>query len=177
MRGEFGSVFEISPWLAAFSFALDRFDSKEKILAWLKNGNILILNRYVGSNLGYMPAKLPEVKRPHFTRWLEEFEYESLELPKEDISLFLNVSAKVGQRLTYQKDEKAYMKGLGRGDIHERDLKYLENANKQFLWLTKHRRRWVRIDCMKDAKSLRPINDIHRQILDILAKRKVLTLS
>lgn len=176
LRGEFGGVFEISPWLCAIPYALDRFDSREKILAWLKDGNILILNRYVGSNLGYMPAKLPQPQRPQFTKWLEKLEYKMLGLPKEDISIFLNVSPRVGQRLTYQKDEKVYMKGSGRGDIHERRLNYLENVTKQFLWLAKHRRNWARIDCMKDRRTLRDKNAIHREILRILARGKIISL-
>lgn len=175
LAGEFGDTYEVSPWLAAYPFALDRFELKDSITESLEDGQIVVSNRYVGANLGYMPAKLPEKQRKAFTRWLEEFEYQRLGLPREDLSIFLYVPARVGQKLTYQKDEKVYMKGRGRGDIHERNLQYLERAVYQFLWLTRNRDHWVRVDCTLDGdrERLRPIDDIHRKIMDILVKRGI----
>lgn len=176
LAGDFGDTYEVSPWLTAYPFAMDRFGLKDSILESRENGEIIVSNRYVGSNLGYMSAKLPSPEREAFINWLEEFEYQHLGLPREDASLFLHVPARVGQKLTYQKDEKVYMKGRGRGDIHERNLQYLEEAVYQFLWLTRNREHWVRVDCTceGDAERLRPVEEIHQEIIGILVQRGII---
>lgn len=63
MRGEFGDVFEVSPWLAALPYALDRFELKGSINESLASGVMVVSNRYVGSNLGHISAKLPAPQR------------------------------------------------------------------------------------------------------------------
>ncbi|MBI2066064.1 hypothetical protein HYT60_00965 [Candidatus Woesebacteria bacterium] len=179
LAGEFGDAYEVSPWLAAYPYANDRLGLRDSIIESLEDGQVIVSNRYVGSNLGYMSAKLPRRQREDFIRWNEEFEYKRLGLPREDVSIFLYVPARIGQKLTYRKDEKVYMKGKGRGDIHERNLQYLEQAINQFLWLTRNRNHWVRVDSTLkgDGKKLRPAEDIHRDIMDILVKRRIIDRS
>lgn len=174
LRGEFGDITGLSPRLVSLPFALDRFELKNDIIRWLENGKLIVCNRYVGSNLAYMSAGLPEGQRPRFIKWLEELEYKKLGIPREDISIFLHVPAKVGQKLTYQKREKTYMKGLGRGDLHERNLDYLKATGEQFFWLCRNRRHWVAVESMVDEENLRPIEEIHQEIVQILKKRRII---
>jgi len=174
LRGEFGEAFNVHPALAALPYSLDRAELKDSIIESVNNGEIVVCNRYTGSGLAFMSAKLSKEEREDFVKWLEEMEYGKLGVPKEDLSIFLHVPAKVGQRLTYAKDEKEYMKGKGRGDIHERNLVYLSNVIEQYLWLSKNRRQWVEIFCMVDENALRPIDDIHGDIMQILKDRGII---
>lgn len=174
LAGEFGDSQEVSPWLSALPYSLDRFEKKEEVAKWIAQGRILVCNRYIGSNLAFMSAKLPENERPIFIEWLEELEYKRLGVPMEDISVFLHVPAKIGQILTYKKDEKVYMKGKGRGDIHERNLPYLEEVIKQYFWLAENRKRFALVECMADDENLRPKEEIHQEILETLRERAII---
>lgn len=73
-----------------------------------------------------------------------------------------------------KKDEKPYMKGRGRGDIHESNLNYLETVVDQFLWLAKNRNHWVLIECMQDGESLRSRENIHEQIMSVLTEKGII---
>lgn len=168
LRGDFGDVYQAHPALASLPYALDRFEVKEDISNWISKGDLVVSNRFTGSNLAHMSAKLPKKERLDFIEWVEELEYERLGIPREDIAIFLHVYPEVGQKLTYKKDEKVYMKGLGRGDIHERDLRYLKAVTRQYLWLTENRKNWVEVNCMSDEKTLRSVEDIHEEVLDVL---------
>ena len=64
------------------------------------------------------------------------------------------------------------MKGKGRGDIHERNLKFLEEAIKQHQWLTDHRDNFEVVECIHDGQ-LRSIDDIHTEVVDILQRRGI----
>lgn len=176
LKGEFGEVFDVNGHLSALPFALDRFGFKEDILRWLAEGYIIICNRYVSSNLAYMSAKFAKKERAKFISWLEELEYKILGVPHESLTIFLKVPANIGQKLTYKKDEKVYMKGLGRGDIHERNLRYLVEVGKQYDWLARNRNHWAVVDSMAGPNNLRPIEEIHEDILKILYRRRIITL-
>ena len=59
LRGEFGGVGEVDPYLVALLFAGDRADAASRIREWLAQGKAVILDRYVYSNVGFQCAKLP----------------------------------------------------------------------------------------------------------------------
>jgi dTMP kinase len=172
LAGDFGDVNEVHPKLSSYPYAIDRFSRRDEINKWLASGVIIVCNRYVPSNLAFMSAKLPKSKRKDFIKWEENLEYKVLGIPKEDLVIFLHVPAKIGQELTYKKDEKVYMKGRGRGDIHERNLKFLEEVIKQYQWLSDNRKSFEAIECIRNGQFL-PVDEIHNQVVDILRRRKV----
>lgn len=174
LRGDFGSVKDVHPVLSSIPYALDRSTKKDQIEDWRSRGFLVVCNRYAASNLAYMSAKLPEVEREDFIRWEEELEYKRLGVAKEDLVLFLHVPADIGQTLTYKKDEKPYMKGRGRGDIHERDLVYLRSVIDQYKWLSENRKNWAVIECMEDQTNLRSVEDIHQEIMQVLHDRGII---
>ena len=47
LRGEFGGVGEVDPYLVALLFAGDRADAAPRIREWLAQGKAVILDRYV----------------------------------------------------------------------------------------------------------------------------------
>ncbi|HPT11029.1 MAG TPA: thymidylate kinase, partial [Bacteroidales bacterium] len=58
LRGEFGNIDQVDPYLVAMLYAGDRKDASEMISAWLKNGDYVVLDRYTYSNIAYQCAKL-----------------------------------------------------------------------------------------------------------------------
>ena len=171
LQGEFGDVMQTNPYLSSLPFALDRMMFKKKLEKWLREGNIVVCNRYVGSNLAFQTAKLPPSRWLNFLTWVEKMEYEIFEIPRETLVIFLNVLPEVGQKLTYQKEEKIYMKGLGRGDIHERNLRYSQTVNKVYLWLAGKRKNWRMVECMAGRKSLRSVEEIHHEVWRVVKLR------
>ena len=62
LRGEFGSLNEVDPYLVAMLYAGDRKDASDIIKNWLKEGKIVLLDRYTYSNIAYQCAKLNDDK-------------------------------------------------------------------------------------------------------------------
>ncbi len=160
LKGEFGSISEVNPYLMALSYAGDRFLAKPLINNWLTKGKLVLANRYVSSSKAHMGANLPEEKREAFIQWLDELEYETNGIPKEDSIILLEVDPKIGQKNV-----------VGRSpDLHEENLRHLEEANKIYLSLAKAENNWYVVDCMRDGE-MRSKESIHQDIVHILQKR------
>ena len=75
LNGEFGDVFEVSPHLASLSYAGDRLEHRDLLRERLRAGEIVLVDRYVASNMAHQGAKLPVEQRADFVSWIEELEY------------------------------------------------------------------------------------------------------
>ena len=92
LRGEFGGVNEVDPYLVALLFAGDRAAAGPQIRAWIAEGKAVILDRYVYSNVGFQCAKLPAgERRDRLAQWILDLEFGYNDLPRPDLSLFLDV--------------------------------------------------------------------------------------
>ncbi len=124
LRGEFGSVEEVDPYLVALLYAGDRNDASTLIRQWLADGRAVVLDRYVYSNIGYQCAKLSDQKeRNRLAEWILNLEYNYYNIPRPDLSLFLDVPfAFTKRKLTEQRegDDRHYLQG--QKDIHEGSL-------------------------------------------------------
>lgn len=140
----------------ARAFAGDRLLAKPLIEAWLKKGKLVIANRYASSSKAHLGVNIPEDKREIFFKWLEELEYVKNGIPKEDLTILLDIDPKISQN------------NLGCGnDIHERDLNHLTKASEIFLQLAKLNSKWYVVDCSREGK-MRPKKDIHKDIMKVL---------
>ena len=155
LEGEFGGISEANPYLIALAFAGDRLLAKPQIEKWLAEGKLVIANRYVSASKAHLGANLPEGKREEFFKWLNELEYETNGMPKEDLTILLTVDPKVGQK---------NVQGVHGRDLHEENLQHLEEANKIYLELAKRMDNWYVVDCMKGGK-MREKDEIHREIM------------
>src|SRR5574344_377873 len=92
LRGELGSLEQVNPYIVALLFAGDRKDAAAKIREWLAEGKVVIADSYFYSNIGYQCAKLRTQKeRAELKKWIWELEYGHNNLPRPDVSLFLDV--------------------------------------------------------------------------------------
>src|SRR5258708_1193652 len=55
---------KIHPKIASVLFAADRFESKEKLKKWLKEGYIVIANRYATANQIHQGGKISNTEKP-----------------------------------------------------------------------------------------------------------------
>src|SRR5665213_3030512 len=83
---------KVHPKIASALYAADRFETKEKIEKWLKEGNIVVANRYVSANQIHQGGKIKSAKkRQAFIEWLDEMEYGVFKIPKPDVTIYLNL--------------------------------------------------------------------------------------
>ncbi|MCR4305867.1 MAG: hypothetical protein NUV73_02175 [Candidatus Daviesbacteria bacterium] len=159
LEGEFGSINEVNPYLISLAFAGDRLLAKLQIEKWLDEGKIVLSNRYISANKAHMGAQLPENQRWEFIQWLDELEYQTNQMPREDLTILLKVDPKTGQKNV-----------AGRlPDLHEEDITHLEEANKIYLELAKKEASWYTIACTKDG-DMRSPEEIHKELLVVLKK-------
>lgn len=173
LKGEFGGIEDLPPYLLMFPYAADRWQAKSDMEKWLSEGKIVVSNRYTGSN-AYQAAKLPAKERKRFIDWSFEMEYEAFGIPKEDLVIFLHVPFAVSQQLLEQKAARKYMGNERKKDIHESNLELMANVEKVYLEFCTKYPHWVKIDCTKKGQVLTR-EEIHLKIVEILIKKKIIT--
>lgn len=166
LRGEFGTINEVHPKLAALLFASDRLEQKSNLLKDLREGIFVVCDRYVESNIAHQAAKVSEKNRDQFISWIKELEYNINELPKPDVTVFLDVPLSVSKGLVLNKKLRSYTDE--KEDIHEADHTYLEKVyavykRQQYL------ENWHTINCVND-KKVRSIEDINNEIIKLVLK-------
>ncbi|MBU1039384.1 dTMP kinase [Patescibacteria group bacterium] len=156
LNGYFGQSWQVSPYQASLFYAVDRFAATKQIRNWLKQGRIVIANRYVFSNAAHQGGKIVNIKeRKKYWQWLIDLEYNLLNIPEPDITFLLHVSAKLAQQLVDKKTKRSYIKSGKKRDIHENDLNHLQAAEKAYLELVKLYKLKV-IKCQEGGKLLEP---------------------
>lgn len=149
LRGELGSVESVDPYIVALLFAGDRADMAPQIRAWQAEGKVVIVDRYVYSNIGYQCAKLAtEEQRAKLKQWILDTEYGYYNIPRPDLSLFLDVPfAFTAKSLTEQRegDDRAYLNGSK--DIHESSLDLQQMVRNVYLEAAKSDEALQVIDC------------------------------
>lgn len=172
LKGDFGTISEVSPYLASMPYAADRWQAKQQIEQALSEGKMVFINRYVMSNAAYHAAKLPETEREAFVSWNMQMEYTEFGIPKESYVLFLHVPTDVSQQLIAQKSKREYL-GDNTKDIHESNGVFLKEVEKMYLQFANTYSHWKTISCVEDNQIL-PKETIHSQILDVLTKEGML---
>jgi len=172
LTGEFGNLDQVSPYLAALSYALDRASAKEEMDQWLSSGGILLCNRYATSSMAHQGGKLPEQKQKEFIEWLDEMEYKVHKIPREDIVIYLYVPWKIGYELTLKKEARRYTNG--QLDIAETDMHHREVSEKMYLQLARERKNWITIDCVDADGTILSKEIIHEKIIVALKEKKII---
>lgn len=178
LKGKYGSAKSVGPYRASIFYACDRYDASFKIKKWLKQGKILVCDRYLASNIGHQGGKIQDkTQRKKFLKWLYNLEYKIFEIPKPDITFILKTSPEFSRKLSCKitdkekkKKRKSYLGNKVR-DIHERDLMHLENALKSYLEAAKEfPKDFIVIECIENKKLLSP-KIIHQKVWNIINKK------
>jgi len=174
LRGEFGGINQVSPYLASLAYALDRLSAKEQMLDFLKKGGYILANRYVPSNMAHQGAKFIDIKeRAKFLKWIYELEYKVHRLPKEDLMIYLHVPYEISRQLILNKEKRDYLSEKGK-DIHEQNLEHLKNTEQMYLSLCQKYKHWQKIDCVENGQLLTP-EVIHQKIINLLKEQNIFT--
>ena len=156
LRGEMGANHQVDPYLVALIFSGDRTDASLLIREWMGEGYLVIVDRYVYSNIAFQCAKLSSAEeRDSLRDWILEFEFAYNKLPKPDVNLYLNVPFEFTMeqlKNTRDGDDRAYLKG--ERDIHEENLDFQEQVRQVYLSLTDHVEDLKIIQCMDQKGSM-----------------------
>ncbi len=156
LRGEFGSVGDVDPYLVALLFAGDRAEAAEQIREWITAGKAVVLDRYVYSNIGYQCAKLPAGDaRKRLARWILDLEFGHNAIPRPDLSLFLDVPFSfTARKLTESRegDDRAYLQGAS--DIHEGSLALQQQVREVYLASAADDPALCIVDCSDEEGSM-----------------------
>ncbi len=149
LQGCYGSKEQLGAKLPSLLYAVNRFNEKEKLVNWLNNGYIVVLDRYMESNMTYQSAKLPQKERPAFLQWLETLEFGIFELPRSDLVIYLHVPTEISKQL----EEKESKETGKQADIHENDGEFQKRVMEQYLTLAGERN-WKVIECVDKGNIL-----------------------
>lgn len=164
LNGHYGTAEEVGPYGASIFFAIDRYDASFKIREWLKDGKIVLSNRYVASNMAHQGGKIKnDIERQIYFKWLHELEYDIFCIPRPDANLILHVNAEVGQKLVDKKGHRDYVGGTKR-DIHESDINHLKSAVDVYIEIAQTFDDFTMIECMNDG-NIMSLEEIHEKIL------------
>ncbi|TKJ17258.1 thymidylate kinase [Candidatus Woesearchaeota archaeon B3_Woes] len=164
LNGKFGSAKETGPYVPSIFYACDRYVASMKIKEWLKQGKIVIANRYVASSMAHQGGKIEDKEeRDTFLEWLEDLEFNIFKIPKPTANIILYVPPEIGQKLVDKKGHRDYVNGSKR-DLHEEDLEHLKDATKTYRTLIE-KYNWIVIECAPDNK-LKTIEEIQKLLWD-----------
>ena len=153
LRGEFGSLNEVDPYLVAMLYAGDRKDASTIISNWLSEEKIVLLDRYTYSNIAYQCAKLAVIQdQDKLMHWILSLEFNHFAIPKPDLNIFLDVPfAFTEKNLTKARTghDRNYLNGTG--DIHEESMVFQKNVRDIYLRVSKSDERLAVIDCSTDS--------------------------
>jgi dTMP kinase len=163
LNGELGALETVDPHFTALLYAGDRFEAKPQLQAALKEGKIVLVDRYIGSNLAHQTARAAPEKRAEFRKWIEHLEYGIYDLPREDLILYLRVPPSEAQKLVAQKAARPYTNA--KRDLLEASLHHLQAAAGIYDLLARSAS-WVTIECF-DAKrgAVREVGEIAQEVL------------
>ena len=160
LGGEFGTKpTDVNAYAASAFYAVDRYASyKSDWGQWYEQGGLVLSDRYTTSNAVHQASKeSPEIWEAYW-KWLSEFEYDRLGLPRPALTIYLDVPTEYTEKMMRKRE----MDTNTTADIHEQDLSYLATCRRcgreaaAFFG-------WKIIECVSEG-VMRSIEDIHEEI-------------
>lgn len=163
---------DVNPYAASALFAVDRFCSyKTSWEKYLKEGKIIIADRYVTSNFIHQAAKIKDIsEKDKFLSFQADFEYERIGLPKPDKVIFLDVPPEVSAFLMRERENKFTHEK--EKDIHEKDLSYIKKSYENALYVAE-KFGFTKIVCTENGKMKNPekiAEEVRSEVMSALVK-------
>lgn len=166
LRGDFGSNESVHPQLVALLFAEDRHGAAPAMKETLEKGGVILLDRYVYSNIAYQCAKLKNDQEAEALRdWIFNTEYGDFALPKPDLNIFLDVPISfVESKLKADRagDDRDYL--AGGQDIHEADIEFQKKVRGIYQRQCELDPKFIRIDCSDEYGMMLPPGAIFEKV-------------
>ncbi len=146
----------VDPKISSLYYAADRAYNIDEVNHYLEEGYIVVLNRYVESNMAFQGGKIKDIrKRNMMYEWLDNLEFVLLDLPRPDYVLFLYLPYEYVCTLKEKRGKIASVNLL-----HMAEVAYLELSTIY---------EYEKINCLRED-ALRPVEDISEEILEKVKK-------
>lgn len=164
LNGAFGTLEELNPFLVSLLYSGDRFESRDAILQAQSSADLLILDRYVPSNVAHQTAKVSGVQRQQLREWIEQIEFEIFAVPRPTQVVLLDTPVDISQNLIAKKEARSYTDQAA--DLQEANTPYLAKVRDVYLELAETSSNWTIIPVTNET-GIRTIEDIGNDILAI----------
>lgn len=110
----------VSPRAAAVLYALDRYESAAHLAMLAAAHDVVVLDRYIASNIAYQAAKVPADEAAALIDWIVQLETDQFGLPAPELTIYLDTPLDVARDLILRKRQRSYTDRSY--DEHEADL-------------------------------------------------------
>jgi len=164
LGGKFGNDPDaVNAFAASSFFTVDRIASYlQDWKEYYEDGGLILTDRYTTSNAIHQGAKLASDKREKFFKWLYEYEFELIGLPKPDFVIYMDIEA---HKSALRLSNRQLQTGTS-ADIHEQDIAFLEQSAKSGGQAADYYG-WHKIKCFDEEKE-RSADEIHAQVYNLL---------
>lgn len=157
LQGEFGSREKVSPYCGAMFYALDRMQFRETFHKELRNGRLIVCDRYKMSNI-FQVANAPESEWREVFDWLVRLE---APMPDADATIWLDVPP-----------ESAFLNTRESKDILEKEAAFQKRVRKAYTWVSEFLP-VIRIDGMDGSKP-KDKEKVAQEIWEALEERDII---
>lgn len=167
LDGKRGDFLNLDPRITSTLYAVDRFETKPTIEEWLEEGCVVLLDRYVSSNMFHQGTKVADdVELKELIEWLEKIEFGIFGLPKPDLNIYFHVDPEERiKMLQHAADKRENVMDLAETNLqHQIDT---DETAQKIIGMTSG---WSTIECMKEGE-MRSRQDIHEEVYEIVSKQ------
>ncbi len=166
LNGRFGSLDQVSPFLAALLYAGDRFESRELLQTAISENDYVVLDRFVASNVAHQASKADGDEQRELIDWITKIEYGIYNLPRPDLTILLNLPPSQAQELISRKSQRSYTTRAA--DLQEADAGYLAKVHQVYLQQAETDRSWRVVEGLERGE-IRPIDEVADEIWQLVS--------
>ncbi|WP_109806364.1 dTMP kinase [Sphingosinithalassobacter portus] len=105
---------------AAVLYALDRLEWRDTLNRALATNDVVVLDRYVASNMAYQGAKVPPGEARALMDWIRALEIDQFALPLPALNIYLDTPWELAREMILKKAQRSYTDRSY--DVHEEDV-------------------------------------------------------
>ena len=157
----FNNYVEVDSKVASLYFAADRRASLPVLKELINNNEIVIIDRYIYSNMGHQGSKIEyKEERLKMYKFLETLEFDLLELPRPDLVIFLYLPYSYGEELKKNRVETL--------DEAEKSQTHQIKSERTYLELTELYG-FEKIDCFTNG-TVKTREEINKEVISHVKK-------
>ncbi len=166
LDGNRGDFIGMDPRIASTLYAADRFESAPTIHEWLESGAVVILDRYVSSNMLHQGAKIvDEAELSNFLTWLDAMEHGIFAIPRPDVIVYLEVPFAVRKKLKAEAVAAGKHGATVKVDQAEASDKHQQDSEENAKRLVALHNEWRTVVCV-DGETMLSREAIHEHIYE-----------
>ena len=150
LDGKHGDFISLDPYIASFPYLLDRILNRTEILNYHEKGYVIIMDRYVSSNMIHQGGKIIDKRdQKKYLTWVEEIEYGEFSIPEPDIIFFLDIPLEFSKKM-----KEGSNRHNDTADLNEEYQKRSYECALNILNNTTGGKKWIAISCVENEVLL-----------------------